>query len=111
MVKKFNAEEFRVKFRAFFALLCFVGGMAFLFCAVFSETAAKSEYAGTIVGFIAGTLLTLVLTFYFGSSDNSQSETAPPADSDLLSKINKKEPIQTKPMGAESGGSKIPKEE
>lgn len=67
--KEFNAEEFRVKFRAFFSVLAFLVGMAFLSISVFSKTAADSEFIGPIVGFISGTLLTLIMTYYFGSSD------------------------------------------
>ena len=67
--KEFNPEEFRVKFRAFFAVLGFLSAVLFLFVSVLSETASASKYTGTILGFMTGTLVTLVFTYYFGNSD------------------------------------------
>jgi len=73
----FNPEEFRVKFRAFFAVISFLAGMTFLIFAVFSKQAMMSKFTGPIVGFISGTMITLILTYYFGSSDQSQNNSLP----------------------------------
>ena len=73
--KEFNPEEFRVKFRACLAVLGFVAAVIFLFVAVLSKDAQTSKYTGTILGFLTGTLVTLVFTYYFGSSDQAP---APP---------------------------------
>jgi len=69
-MSKFQSEEFRVKFRAFFAVLSFLVGMAFIMLACFSETVVKSEFTGPVIGFVSGNLLTLILTYYYGSSDD-----------------------------------------
>ena len=69
---KFDPEEFRVKFRAFFAVLGFLAAVAFLFTSVLNTEAQASKYTGTIIGFMTGTLVTLVFTFYFGSSDKPE---------------------------------------
>lgn len=70
-LNEFNAEKFRVIFKAIFAVLGFAAAIAFLFTAVLSEAAAQSKYTGTILGFMTGTLITLVFTYYFGNSDTS----------------------------------------
>ena len=69
--KEFDAEKFRVIFRACFAVLGFLCAVVFLFVAVLSKDAQTSKYTGTILGFMTGTLVTLVFTYYFGSSDQS----------------------------------------
>lgn len=72
--KQFSPEEFKMKFRAFIAVLAVLIGSLFMAFALFSETASKSEHTGTILGFLMGTMLTLVLTYYFGSSDTAPDE-------------------------------------
>lgn len=82
LVKPFNSEEFRVKFRAVFALISFILGMVFICFAVFSKTAQTSEFTGTIIGFICGTMITLILTYYFGNADNQPP--VPPVENPLI---------------------------
>jgi hypothetical protein len=60
-----------MKFRAGFAILAFVVAMIIIMIAMMSSTAQASEYTGTIIGFITGSLVTLILSFYFGSSEGS----------------------------------------
>jgi len=69
-LEKFNEHAFRVKFRAFFAVLGFLFAMGFVFVAVLSEEAQGSKFTGTILGFMTGTLVTLIFTYYFGSSES-----------------------------------------
>lgn len=68
--KVFNPEEFKVKYRAFLSFVAFVAGMIFLFVVVLNDAAQTSKYGEYIIGWMTGTLMTLVFTFYFGSSDN-----------------------------------------
>lgn len=95
VVKEFNPERFRVIFRAVFALISFLVGMIFITFAVFSKTAAESEFTGPVIGFICGTLITLILTYYYGSADGSVPESKPP--------IVPKPTIPDKKEGGEEG--------
>lgn len=72
--KQFSPDEFKMKFRAFMAVLAVLIGSFFMGIALFSKTASESEHTGTILGFLMGTMLTLVLTYYFGSSDTAPDE-------------------------------------
>jgi hypothetical protein len=69
---KITAEE-REAYRVLFKSI--LGYSVFAFCAYFLSRAAftspdqLNEHTGTIVGFITGSAFSLVLGFYFGSSD------------------------------------------
>ena len=74
---EFNPEEFRIKFKAFLAVLAFIVAMVFLLVAMINTAAQTSKYTGTIIGFVTGTLITLIFSYYFGSSEPIKMETAP----------------------------------
>jgi hypothetical protein len=69
---KITAEE-RETYRVIFK--SFLGYSIFIFCAYFLSRAAftapeqLNEHTGTIVGFITGSAFSLIIGFYFGSSD------------------------------------------
>ena len=77
---EFNPEEFRVKFRAFLSTLAFAASIVFLFVMVLNGTASSSKYGEYIIGWMTGTLITLIFTFYFGSSDGSNLKMPLPQD-------------------------------
>jgi len=58
-------------FRKLLGLLLIVGGGMFLWKAAFLE---DSKHLGEVVGFVMGTVITLVLTFYFGTSQGSSDK-------------------------------------
>ena len=68
----FNENAFRVKFRAFLAVIGFLSAIGFMFTAVLNPIAQKSEFTGIVLGFMTGTLLTLVFTYYFGNSESAK---------------------------------------
>ena len=71
----FNQDEFKVKFRAFFALFAFCAGMGFLFLVVLNQRASESRFTEYIVGFLTGSLLSLILAYYFGNSELAEKAT------------------------------------
>ena len=71
----FNQDEFKVKFRAFFALIAFCAGMGFLYLVVLNKTASESRFTEYIVGFLTGSLLSLILAYYFGNSELAEKAT------------------------------------
>ena len=75
---EFNPEEFRIKFKAFLAVLAFIAAMVFLLVAMINTAAQTSKYTGTIIGFVTGTLITLIFSYYFGSSEPIQPISNPP---------------------------------
>ena len=108
MVKnEFNPDKFRVIFRAVFALIAFIVGMIFITFAVFSKTAAESEFTGPVIGFILGTMITLILTYYFGSADGmtkKEEQFVPPSEPFLPElKPPDEEPIPPELGGADRG--------
>jgi len=58
-------------FRKLLGLLLILGGGAFLWKAAFLE---NSKHLGEVVGFVMGTAITLVLNFYFGTSQGSSDK-------------------------------------
>jgi len=58
-------------FRKLLGLLLIVGGGMFLWKAAFLE---DSKHLGEVVGFVMGTAITLVLNFYFGTSQGSSDK-------------------------------------
>lgn len=76
--KPFDPIEFRSKFRAFFASLSFMSIMALIFCAVFFEPVDK-DLLKPIISFLLGSLLTVVITFYFDGNEN-QGGAIPPVN-------------------------------
>lgn len=74
---EFNPEEFRIKFKAFLAVLAFVAAVVFLLVAMINTAAQTSKYTGTIIGFVTGTLITLIFSYYFGNSEPIKQEVQP----------------------------------
>ena len=66
----FNENEFRIKFRAVFAVIIFIAVFAFLFVSVLFESVAKVEYVQLIIGFITGSLLSALIGFYYGDAES-----------------------------------------
>lgn len=64
---KFKLEVFRGKFRAFMAWWVITISFVYLFIASFAKF-PKTEHVGTIVGFLTGTAIAVVLAFYFSGS-------------------------------------------
>jgi mannitol-specific phosphotransferase system IIBC component len=71
---KINFEIFRGKFRAFMAWWVVNLAFLYLFLASFAEY-KKTEYVGTIVGFLTGTAIAVILTFYFSGSQQVDEQT------------------------------------
>lgn len=59
---------FRGKFRAFMALWVVTMSYAYLFAVTFIPKAAEMKHTGTIIGFITGTSVAMILAFYFSGS-------------------------------------------
>ena len=55
-------------FRKILGLILVIGGGMFLWKVAFLE---EGKFTGEIVGFVMGTAITLVLNFYFGTSQGS----------------------------------------
>lgn len=67
----FSAEEFRVKFRAFFAVGAFIMVFLFMFVAILSETAQAAKFTEFLLGFLTASLLAVIINYYYGSSESS----------------------------------------
>lgn len=74
---EFNPEEFRIKFKAFLAVMAFIAAVVFLLVAMINTAAQTSKYTGTIIGFVTGTLITLIFSYYFGNSEPIKPEQFP----------------------------------
>jgi len=74
---EFNPDEFRIKFKAFLAVLAFITAACFLMTAMINTAAQTSKYTGTIIGFVTGTLITLIFSYYFGNSEPIKPEPFP----------------------------------
>lgn len=74
MSKEFDPVAFRMKFRAVLAILAFLAAVAICCLAMFSEVAAKSEFTGPIIGFLLGTLVSTIITFYYGNAESTNTE-------------------------------------
>lgn len=73
MKNNLEEQEFTNKFMLFWA----AGSMFLFFVYIFSITflhipAANQKFADTIIGFLAGTLVSTVVNFYYGSSNASK---------------------------------------
>lgn len=97
---EFNPEAFRIKFKAFLAVLAFLAAIMFLLVAMINPEAQTSKYTGTIIGFVTGTLITLIFSYYFGNSEPIKQEPTPQFLPEL--KPNFKLPDPTVTMGAGS---------
>jgi len=64
---RFTLEIFRGKFRAFMAWWVITIAFLYLFMVTFVKY-PKSDYVGTIIGFLTGTALAMILAFYFSGS-------------------------------------------
>lgn len=64
---KINMEVFRGKFRAFMAWWVITIAFLYLFMVTFMRY-PKNDYVGTIVGFLTGTAIAVILAFYFSGS-------------------------------------------
>lgn len=60
-------------YRKLLGILLIVGGGAFLWKAAFSET-GDSRFLGEIIGFIMGTAITTVISFWFHTSESSREK-------------------------------------
>lgn len=69
---KITAEEretYRVVFKSVLGYSIFAFCAYFLYRAAFTSPEQLNEHTGTIVGFITGSAFSMIIGFYFGSSD------------------------------------------
>ena len=86
--KPFEPEQFRIKFRAFFAVVIFIAVFLFLFVAILNSTAQAAKYTEFLLGFLTASLLAVIINFYYGSGDgmapvNAPAEIATPPNPEL----------------------------
>lgn len=67
-------EVFRGKFRAFMAWWVITIAFLYLFMVTFMRY-PKNDYVGTIVGFLTGTAIAVILAFYFSGSQQVDEHT------------------------------------
>lgn len=71
---RFSMEVFRGKFRAFMAWWVITIAFLYLFMVTFMRY-PKNDYVGTIVGFLTGTAIAVILAFYFSGSQQVDEHT------------------------------------
>lgn len=68
---------FNRRFLAYFAVGLMVASMAYVACITFMTVPKESvRFADTVLGFLLGTLMTTLITFFYGSSKSSQAKDA-----------------------------------
>lgn len=75
MKKEFDTEQFRIKFRAFFAVIIFIAVFIFLFVSILSTSAQSAKYTEFLLGFLTASLLAVIINFYYGSGDGMATTT------------------------------------
>lgn len=69
-------ENFRVFVRSAIAFFAIIWGGAFLWKATFTAADKMSSVAEFIIGFVTASVVGIIMTFYFGSSDKPEPKEA-----------------------------------
>lgn len=85
-----SLEVFRGKFRAFMAWWVITIAFVYLFMASFMKY-PKNEYVGTIIGFLTGTAVAMVLAFYFSGSQQVDEQTQQAQINKLKQRLSEKD--------------------
>lgn len=68
-------DIFNKRFSAYFAAISVLLGFAYLFLVTFIPIPqANQRFADIILGFLMGTVISTILTYYFGSSKSSSDK-------------------------------------
>lgn len=85
---------FNRRFLAYFAVGIFVASFIYIGCITFMEVPEKNQrFADTVLGFLLGTLLGTLITFFYGSSKSSQ------AKDQTIKDMTPQQPLGTTPTG------------
>lgn len=75
-----DRDTFRVVFRAVYTLMVSIWVGMYLWQVTFSPADKISKFAEFIIGFVLGTLISTLINFYFGGTENATRKAIPPAD-------------------------------
>lgn len=67
-----DPELFRVYFRALLSTVALIGAFVFLYGACFNDPGEMTEHTGTVVGFITGSVVTIIISYYFGTNEGGR---------------------------------------
>jgi Na+/H+-translocating membrane pyrophosphatase len=72
---KIDRDTFRVVFRAVYTLMVSVWVGLYLWHVTFSPAEKVSKFTEFIIGFVLGTLISTLINFYFGGTENATRKT------------------------------------
>lgn len=76
-----DRDTFRVVFRAIYTLMVSIWVGMYLWQVTFTEADKISKFAEFIIGFVLGTLISTLINFYFGGTENAtRRKTITPVD-------------------------------
>ena len=71
--KPSKMEIFRSRFRAWLAFWVVTLAIGYMYAATFIPVAAEAKHTGTILGFLTGTAVAMVLSFYYSGSEGRET--------------------------------------